>query len=437
MLRIRALGPTAVMLLGTSIALASDGYFPVGYGIKSQGMGGVGVALPQDGLAAATNPAGMALVPDRADIGLTWLSPNRSTQIVDNGFAGVNGTYDGNGHRNSVIPEFGYLKKIDQTTTVGVAVYSHGSMDTQYDLNVNYGAHVNDNIPYSFLGANNDAGIKLEQWFVSPSVAYKPNEQHALGLALNFAYQRFSAHGLGAVLTTGSSEPSSNPRDVIQSGTDTSIGWGIRLGWTGQVTPELTLGASWASKINNRKFKNESGLFENGGSFDIPENYGVGLAYKVAPGWTFSTDISRIKYGSVNQVANPISIIALGNYPLGSTIGPGFGWNNVTVVKLGVSYDVAPSVTLRAGYNHAGQVIPNGRTYFNILAPATVHKHLTVGGTWKTSTGGELSAAYVHGFKNTLKGVNSIPASYPFYGGGNADISTEENTLGIAYGWKF
>ena len=39
---------------------ATTGYFQHGYGIKSKGMGGVGIALPQDSLAAATNPAGMA-----------------------------------------------------------------------------------------------------------------------------------------------------------------------------------------------------------------------------------------------------------------------------------------------------------------------------------------------------------------------------------------
>jgi hypothetical protein len=44
------------------LANATNGYFSHGYGAKSQGMAGVGIALPQDALAAATNPAGTALV---------------------------------------------------------------------------------------------------------------------------------------------------------------------------------------------------------------------------------------------------------------------------------------------------------------------------------------------------------------------------------------
>ena len=44
-------------LLAPTLAQATNGYFSHGYGIKSQGMAGVGIALPQDGLAAASNPA--------------------------------------------------------------------------------------------------------------------------------------------------------------------------------------------------------------------------------------------------------------------------------------------------------------------------------------------------------------------------------------------
>ena len=54
------------------LAFATNGYFAHGYGVKSLGMAGVGYALPQDGLAAATNPAGTALVGDRLDLGVTY-----------------------------------------------------------------------------------------------------------------------------------------------------------------------------------------------------------------------------------------------------------------------------------------------------------------------------------------------------------------------------
>ena len=46
-------------------AQATNGYFSHGYGVKSQAIAGVGIALPQDGLTAATNPAGTAFTGTR------------------------------------------------------------------------------------------------------------------------------------------------------------------------------------------------------------------------------------------------------------------------------------------------------------------------------------------------------------------------------------
>ena len=40
-------------------ALATNGYFLIGFGAKSRSMGGTGVAYNMDGMAAAFNPASM------------------------------------------------------------------------------------------------------------------------------------------------------------------------------------------------------------------------------------------------------------------------------------------------------------------------------------------------------------------------------------------
>lgn len=58
-------------------AMAAHGYFAHGYGTKNKGMSGVGVALPQDTIAAATNPAGMVHLGERLDAGLAIFSPRR------------------------------------------------------------------------------------------------------------------------------------------------------------------------------------------------------------------------------------------------------------------------------------------------------------------------------------------------------------------------
>ena len=55
---------------------ATNGYFAHGYGTKNKALAGAGVALPQDAMIAATNPAGMVWVGERLDVGLAIFSPS-------------------------------------------------------------------------------------------------------------------------------------------------------------------------------------------------------------------------------------------------------------------------------------------------------------------------------------------------------------------------
>ena len=49
----------AVSMALPGVAMATNGYFGNGYGIKSKGMAGAGVAMPLDAMDATINPANM------------------------------------------------------------------------------------------------------------------------------------------------------------------------------------------------------------------------------------------------------------------------------------------------------------------------------------------------------------------------------------------
>lgn len=389
-------------------AFATNGYFAHGYGIKSKGMGGAGIAFAQDSLAAAANPAGMVLVGDRIDFGAELFNPNREANV--NGAA----TYE-SGKEYFLIPEFGYNRMIKPDLSVGVSVFGNGGMNTEY-------------APIAqFNGAGLKTGVDLMQLFISPTVSMKINENHAVGASLNLAYQRFKAYGIGNFGLGGFSSSAANLSD---NGYDDSYGLGIRLGWTGQLSPAVTMGATYQSKTKMSKFDKYRGLFAEQGDFDIPENYGLGLAIKANPKTTVALDVVRINYGDVKSIANNISTLAAGS--LGTAAGPGFGWKDQNVYKLGVAYEVNDKLTVRAGYNHGSGVIPSTEIAFNVLAPATVENHLTLGATWKLQNGAELSGYFMHAFSNSLSGLT------PQLGGGATPttIKMDQNALGIAYGWK-
>lgn len=400
-------------------AFATNGYFAHGYGMKAKGMAGVGIALPQDGLAAATNPAGMVMVGDRLDLGVDWFKPNRGAEIVGTvaGGGGMNGSHDGNGDSSFLVPEFGYNKMLGWDMSVGVSVYGNGGMNTKYNTS-----------PFVAIGGQNPAGVNLEQLFIAPTFAMRLNKDHALGVSIVMAYQTFGATGLQPFDGAGSS----NPGSVTNRGNDHSTGWGLRLGWTGQVSENVTLGATYASKIKG-KFNDYKGLFAEEGRFDIPENYGFGIAVKATPKLTVAADIQQINYGSVKAIANPNCGGA--GCLLGTSGGSGFGWRDMTVFKLGVSYELSKDMTLRAGVSTNRQPIPARETFFNILAPGVVENHLTLGGTWTLANKNELTVGYMHAFKKTVNGSGSVAPTG--MGAGEANLHMSQDSLGLAYGIKF
>ncbi|MHB0919739.1 MAG: long-chain fatty acid transporter [Thiomonas sp. 13-66-29] len=407
-------------VIAPGAANATDGYFQPGYSVKSVGMGGVGIALPQDALAAAANPAGMALIGNRVDGGISLFRPNRQ--------ADINGTtYSGNDTSNFLIPEIGANYMINPTMSVGLSMYGNGGMNSGYSTIQNSGT-----------GLMNGAGVDLQQMFISPSFAWRVTPTQTIGVAVNLVHQSFRANGLDNFV-----QASSSPQNLTGNGHDSSNGVGVRIGWIGQLAPGFSLGATYQPKTHMSSFSKYSGLFAGGGSFDIPANYGVGFAWQPNQQWTVAGDVERILYSGVAAIGNTsTTFCSPATYPncylLGTSNGPGFGWTDVTVVKLGVAYAVDPSLTLRAGWNHSDNPVTTQNVFFNTIAPGVVKDHLTLGLTYALSNQMEISADYVHAFKNTVTGqAPQFNQQGQMTGAATEALSMYQDTLGVSIGWKF
>ncbi|MBI5751956.1 MAG: outer membrane protein transport protein [Hydrogenophilales bacterium] len=399
-------GALAIAGLATvsGAAFATNGYFSHGYGMKAKGMAGAGIAFGQDALAAATNPANMVLVGDRLDVGLDWFRPQRST---------VTGTvtHDGNGKEDFFIPEFGYNKMLNQNMSLGVSVFGNGGMNTQYNsYNATAGVFA--------FGSGDPVGVDLSQLFISPTFAMKINDVHSVGVSLNVAYQRFKAYGLSGFNVAAQT---SAVGSVTDNGYDNSWGYGARIGWTGKLNADWTVGATYQTRTHMGKFDKYKGLFAEQGDFDIPANFGFGAAVKITPSLTAAVDLMRIQYGSVKAISNTNAQGGL----LGANNGSGFGWTDQTIFKLGLSYEYSKNLTLRAGWNSGETPYDPGQTQFNTLAPAVVEDHITLGGTWTLDNKSEISVAYMHAFSNQVSGTNTM--TNRMY----------QDSLGVSYGMKF
>jgi long-chain fatty acid transport protein len=405
----------ASLLIGHS-AFATDGYFLTGYGTKQQGQGGAGVAKPGDSLTGATNPAGLLLVGNRFDIGLTLFRPNRNGTIGGNtlppGYPDVNGAYDGNRVKNFVLPELGYSLQYRPNLALGVAIYGNGGLNTSYTT------------PILLLGTTR-GGVNIEQVFISPTLAYKAGAHNSFGIAANIAIQLFADEGLQNFESTASIDPA----HVSNNGNSYGTGGGVRVGWLGELNRVVSVGATYQSRTWVSKFDRYSGLFAEHGGFDVPANFAGGASVKLGSKATLLFDEERILYGSVKSIANPLASTS----QLGTDNGPGFGWHDINVSKAGLDYDVNPSLTLRGGYNHGGVPFDSSQAFFNLLAPAVTKDHLHAGATVGLKDGKEISFSYIHAFNNTVNGLNAIPQAY---GGGNVSLSMYQNSFQVAFGWN-
>jgi long-chain fatty acid transport protein len=388
-----ALGAATLLAVPWQLAQATQGTFPHGYGVKSEGMGGVVLALPQDALVGASNPAGMVWVGTRVDAGLALLK-------VDNGidFAGqtISGSEDNDLY---IIPQLGANYMLDEVSSIGLSVVGNG-VGTAYGRDSN-------------VGGLQRPGSEFQQMVATLSYARKFGERHSLGLGLMLIRQQLDIDGTSSI--------------GLPEGRDESYGAGLRLGYLGRLSDNLSLGLSYATRGYMDRMKRFDQLLAEGGDLDMPSTYGIGLSYQQGA-WTLAADVQRILWSEVKSLGNP-GVGRASGAP-GDSDGPGFGWRDQTVYRLGLAYQATDSLTLRAGYNDASQVLDSRDGYLGMLAPAANHRHVTLGASYRLANGNELSFAYARSFKDKVHGDGLGPdaVSSPYMG---------QHWLSFSYGVAF
>jgi long-chain fatty acid transport protein len=457
-MKLKKLAVAAASFAVSAGAMATDGYFSHGYGMKAKGMGGAATAMASDAMGGANNPASMVFVGDRLDVGLDLFAPKR--RIERSGAAAntvPNGAVD-SGSNLFYVPEFGYNKMLGADRAIGITVYGNGGMNTDYTGGQSpaagnacgtgagqFNQASGQAGPYNMLCGAGGLGVNLEQLIIAPTFSIKLNKDNALGASVLIGYQKFSAKGISSFYgyTPSAALPYAANNFVTDKGNDSSTGLGLRFGWMGKMSETVTFGATYATKVNMKKFDKYKQLFAEDGDFDMPANLALGVAFKPAPAWQVAIDYQRIYYGDVNSVGN--SSRMAGDGPAGTAGGianslgcascRGFGWSDISVFKLGVEYQVNKDLVLRAGWNHTDNPIQARDVTFNILAPGVIRNHLTLGFTHAVSKDSELTMAYMHAFKNSVSGDSLFNK---WIGGAAQDkIEMYQNSLGISYGLKF
>ena len=444
------------ILLFSQNSFATNGYFAHGIGIKNRALAGAGVAFPQDAMAGATNPAGMAFVGNRFDIGAVLFFPDRnyeSSASMANGFGGaftVGPDSETSGDKSFLIPSFGFNKMISDRTAIGLSIYGNGGLNTTWDGGTasfdpdGPGPAPVGTFPGVF-GAGT-AGVDLFQIFFNLSIAHKLSENVSIGISPLLAVQGFRSNGLdafaGFTKTFAESGGMTMPDNLTGNGQDYAYGGGVQVGaLVKNVADIVDLGISYRSKIYMDEFDDYSDLFAEDGDFDIPPTLWIGFALHATDSITVVFDFQRIWYEDVDAVSNDVQNLfacptaGAGGTDLESCLGGdnggGFGWRDIDIFKIGLQWERSKQDIFRIGYSHSDQPIPSDQVLFNILAPGVIEDHITAGYTRIFNNNSELSIEIMHALKESVEGPNAFDPTQTI------EIEMDQFEVGVSWSKKF
>ncbi|WP_458373371.1 OmpP1/FadL family transporter [Pseudomonas laurylsulfatiphila] len=366
-----------------SICFAANGTQLTGYGAKAAGMAGASVAFPQDAIAAANNPAGMAEVGSRVDGDFQILYVDTETEFL-------NSENKHSGKRYAPIPEFGVNYQVNDRLSLGFSTAASGVL-FRYD---------DELIPNPNVDRAKGAFMQV---IGLPTIAYKVTDQLSLGFSLALAAQRLEIQGIP--LPDGSA---SNPAH----GAEYSYGASWRAGALWKAKPWLSVGAMYASKIKMSNYNSyeDDLLSTTGGSIDIPEQYALGVAVKPIDNLTVALDWQHISWQNSD------------------TYHETFGWRSQDIFRLGASYELSSDWTIRAGYSTTRKQFPTDYTLQNTLLVGINPKAATFGVTRDFKENGELTLGYEYDLSTSSKGTGASEGT---------KIRTNMGFVTVGYGWKF
>lgn len=406
------------LVLTATAAHATNGYFSNGFGGASKGLSGAGVTVGKGVLSLAQNPALGLNVGNSAGFCLTTFLPDRRVKVPAGGR--LKAMDESSKNKMFYIPCGGVNYKIDGKSTFGIIAYGHGGLNTKF-------------VKSNALDLSNTAGslgVDMSQLFFAANYARKVAPGLTVGFAPVIAGQRINVKGLGDF-----AQFSTDRSHVSNQGYDYSFGAGFKVGVLWDVNKYFSLGASYQSRMWMQKFDKYKGLFAEQGGFDVPPSLWAGIAIRPAPkqvNLTLLFEYQRIWFGDVKSIANPHSAAFNGTFSgagnllnLGADNGAGFGWKDINVFRVAVQYKPTERLTLRSGVAYATDFTDDSEVVFNIIAPATIKWHASMGFSYQIDKNWGFTASYTRAFPEEFKNAQGI----------SLEMDQHEVATGFTYRW--
>lgn len=433
---------TSAAALCPAFALADNGYFQIGYGAEARGVAGAAAASARDAFGGASNPATTVWAGDRFDgnlIATNGVTSMSRTARLPAPLSGALDTDTGSTNRWVPLADIAYSRMIHPDLSLSIVGYSNGAGtsfrgDTTTCLApapAPAGASYRGNV----LCGGGRASTTIQQLTIAPTVSARISNAFSVGFSVLIAGQLFSAEGLQAL-----APQSAAPHHLTNQGTASSFGVGMRLGAYWRVSDTFSFGAAWSPRIRMGRLTEYEGLLADQGRLDIPENMLVGMQWSPLRNLSLLFDYQRINYSATSGLGNrPFDGTAL----RGSSGGPGNGWKDMNVFKVGVRYQVTPALHVSGGVSFNSAAFADENTASNVTSPATFRRHYTLGLGYATGADSQwsifysLSPAHTAASSSVLaSAVATTLAGSPAVAG-RETLATRQQSIGVQYSRRF
>ncbi len=180
----------------------------------------------------------------------------------------------------------------------------------------------------------------------------------------------------------------------LQLPQDQAYGYGATLGLTYDLSPQWRFGLAYTTRQDMNEFRWNSFNGEYRMEMDAPPTLAAGVAFRPDPTLLVEADIKQIWF---SQVLDTVDL----ETPAG-TQEMEFGWEDQTVLALGVQKDITADTTVRVGYNYGESPIDEEDVTSNFGSLAVTEHHASMGLTQALSDRVSGSVSYVRAFPSSV-----------------------------------
>jgi long-chain fatty acid transport protein len=282
-----------------------------------------------------------------------------------------------------------------------------------------------------------DGYSSIAFWQMAPSLAWQASEKLSLGASINIDFQQVSFQQRMLADSNGDGQGDMVINNFDLSRGASAFGFGLSLGLLYDFNEMVTFGASYKSKqfftdLEYQLAQGDIDMSAFGGGpqpagtytldLDFPQQAAVGIAVHVTGAFSVAADMKWINW------SDTMDTLAVSGPGGNTAMDP--GWDDQVVFALGLTYKLNDRFNLRAGFNYGESPIDTASAANNMLLPAVVETHYTVGADYKLDDHWDIGFHYMYVPENT---VTAGPAtSAP-----GVKIALSEQSFGMNLGYRF